>query len=361
MKMKTKHIIYLSMLALVTTFTSCKKDDPEPPVTTLIPASYSNGVFITNEGPYGSGSGTISFYSRSNGSVSNNIFDAVNLYPIGNVVQSMEIFNGKGYIVVNNGGKVEVVDATSFATKGVITGLTNPRYFLGINNDKGYISEWGAGGVAGAIQVVDLNTKTITSTITTGKGAEGMVKIGNFVYLTCNGGYDTDSIVTVINATTNAIVKTINVGTNPKGIQVDTNGDIWVLCCGQFDGTFTTLISTGKLVRIDATADTVDLSLPFSSTTSQPSNLVMNSAKNTLYYLYNGKVYSHGITATILNSTPTINRSFYGLGIDPVSDYFYGSDAGDFASNGKVLRYNATGIVVDSFTVGVIPGNFCFK
>lgn len=356
--MKTKHIISLSMLAVAFTFTSCEKDDPELPVTTLIPTSYTNGIFITNEGTYGAGSGTISFYSRSNGSVSNNIFDAVNLYPVGNVVQSMEIFNGKGYIVVNNAGKVEVVDATSFTSNGVITGLTNPRYFLGIDNSKGYVSEWGAGGVAGAIKVVDLNTKTVTSTIATGKGAEGMVKVGNTVYVACGGGYDNDSVVAVINASTNAVVKSINVGANPSNLKVDANGDIWVLCSGKSDLSYNYIANTGKLVRIDASADTVNLSLPF---VLKPSNMAINGAKNILYYATGGKVYAHSNTASVLSSTAVINRSFYSLGIDPTNDYFYGSDAGNFTSNGKVLRYNASGVVVDSFTVGVIPGNFCFQ
>lgn len=356
--MKTKHIVSLSMLALAFTITSCDKDDPEPPITTLIPVSYDNGVFITNEGTFGAGSGTISFYSRSSGSVSNNIFDAINLYPLGNVVQSMEIHNGKGYIVVNNGGKVEVVNATSFASAGVITGLTNPRYFLGIDNNKGYVSEWGVGGVAGAIKVIDLNTKTVTSTITTGKGAEGMVKTGNNVYVACGGGYDNDSVVTVINATTNAIVKSIHVGANPSALKVDANGDVWVLCSGKVDGSYNYIANTGKLARIDGNADTVNISLPF---VSRPSNMAINGAKTMLYYSTGGKVYAHSNTASVLSSTAVINRSFYSLGIDPSNDYFYGSDAGDYVSNGKVLRYNASGVVVDSFTVGVIPGNFCFK
>ncbi len=360
--MKTKQIIYLSTLALAITFTSCKKDKPDAPVsTTTSAATYDNGVFITNEGPFGSGTGTVSFYSRSSSTVVNDIFQSKNSYPLGNVVQSMSVFNGKGYIVVNNSGKIEVVDAGSFASGGVINGLTNPRYFLGITNDKGYVSEWGAGGVAGAIEVIDLNTKTITSSIATGKGAEGMVKSGNNVYIACSGGNDNDSVVTVINATTNAIVKTINVGTNPKSIQVDANGKVWVLCIGQWNGSYSALVKTGKLVRINTTADTVDLSLPFASTSSQPSNLVINSTKTSLYYSYNGKVYAHSSTASTLNSTAIINRNFYGFGIDPTNDYFYGTDAGDYVSKGKVLRYNTTGVVVDSFTVGVIPGNFCFK
>lgn len=208
---------------------------------------------------------------------------------------------------------------------------------------------------------MDLTTKTVTSTITTGKGAEGMVKVGNTVYVACSGGYDNDSVVTVIDATTNTVITNINVGANPKYIKVGANGKIWVLCSGQWDSNYTTLVKTGKLVCINAFTNAVDLSLPFASFYSQPSNLIINGAKTMLYYSYDGKVYSQPHSSSTLTATAIINRSFYGLGIDPTNDYFYASDAGNFSSDGKVIRYNAAGVVLDSFAVGIIPGNFCFK
>lgn len=361
--MNRKQFFYLSTFALAITFVSCKKDDPEPDsiVPGTITTSYDNGVFITNEGSFGSGSGTVSFYKRTTGAVSNDIFEAVNSYPLGNIVQSMEIYNSYAYIVVNNAGKVEVANGTSFESAGAITGFTYPRYFLGINSNKGYVTEWGSGGVAGAVKIVDLSTKTITGTIPTGKGAEGMLLAGTKVYVACGGGFDNDSVVTVINSTTNTAITTINVGANPKSIKIDASGKVWVLCSGKWDPTYTFLMSPGKLVRIDTATNAVDLSLPFASTTAQPSNLVINNAKTILYYSYNGGVFPHPSSASTLIGTAVINRSFYGLGIDPTTDYFYGSDAVDFSSNGKVIRYNASATLVDSFAVGVIPGNFFFK
>ncbi len=358
--MKKNKLIYASILAFSITISGCKKDDPETPAEVTPSVSYSNGVFITNEGPYGTGTGTISFYSRSSGSVSANLFGAHNTYPLGNVVQSMEVFNSQGYIVVNNAGKVEVVDATSFNSQGAINNLVNPRYFLGINNSKGYVSQWGS-GATGEVKVIDLATKAVTATINTGNGAEGMVKSGNNVYVACSGGYVTDSVVTVINTATDAVVTNITVGANPSSIKMDANGKIWVICGGEWNGTITALLKTGRLVRIDPTTNTVDFSLPFSSTTSSPSHLVINNTGTTLYYMYNGGVYSQSATSASLNATLVINRSFYGLGIDPTNNYFYGSDPGNFSSNGKVIRYNAAATVLDSFNVGLIPGNFCFQ
>jgi DNA-binding beta-propeller fold protein YncE len=273
----------------------------------------------------------------------------------------MEIYDGQAYIVVNNAGKVEVADALSFASNGLITGFTYPRYFLGINSSKGYISEWGAGGMAGAVKIIDLSTKTITGTITTGKGAEGMLLSDEKVYVACGGGFDNDSVVTVIDSDVDTIITNISVGANPKSIKKDANGKIWVLCSGQWDPTYTFLISPGKLVRIDASADTVDLSLTFSSAFSQPSNLVINNSKTDMCYLYNGGVYSHSYTAVSLSGSALISRSFYGLGIDPANGQIYGSDAVDFSSNGKVIRYSPAAVIMDSITVGVIPGGFYFK
>lgn len=360
--MKTNKLLLLTALAVGSIFTSCKKDDPEPdPTVPSAGTTYDNGVFVTNEGPFGSGTGTLSFISRNGGSAYNDIFAAKNSFPLGNIVQSMSIHNGKGYVVVNNAGKVEVMDASSLASSGTITGFTYPRYFLGIDNSKAYVSEWGAGGLAGAVKVIDLNTKTITATINTGKGAENMVKVGSKVFVACGGGYDNDSVVTVIDAISNTVDTTIIVGPNPSNLQVDANGNVWVLCKGKYNASWTALEQTGKLVRLNGASYSTELSLSFASTSSQPGNLVINSSLTTLYYVYSGTVYSHAIGAVALNSSASINRSFYGLGIDPVTDMFYGSDAVDFSSNGKVIRYTSSGAVVDSFTVGVIPGNFCFK
>ncbi|MBI2271492.1 MAG: hypothetical protein HYU69_14200 [Bacteroidetes bacterium] len=349
----------IGSIAFAVSISGCKKADP---VNTNSPSgAYGSGIFITCEGPYGSGTGTVSFYNRSTGAVSNDIFQTANSLPLGNVVQSMSVYNGKGYVAVNNAGKVEVVTADNFKSSGTITGVNQPRYFLGIDNSKGYVTEWGTTGLNGAVKVINLATNTVSSTINTGKGAEKMVKSGNSVYVTCKGGFDNDSVVTVINSTTDVVSTSIKVGPNPDGIQVDANGKIWVLCGGRWNTSFTALAETGALVRINPSNNTVEQTYTFSSTSSTPSNLSINGAKNKLYYTYQGNIYTQDISAPGLSSTAFIGRSFYGMGIDSANDYLYGADAGNFSSNGYVIRFNATGSKVDSFQVGVIPNGFFFK
>jgi DNA-binding beta-propeller fold protein YncE len=276
-------------------------------------------------------------------------------------VQSIEVHNSKAYIVVNNAGKIEVADGSTFAATGTITGFTYPRFFKGISSTKAYVSEWGAGGVSGNVKVVNLSSNTITATLPTGKGAEAILVTGGKAYVACGGGFDNDSVVTVIDANADTVMNSIVVGPNPKNLVKDANGDIWILCAGAWDPTFTFLQYPGRLVRINASTGAITLSLPFSSGYSQPSSLVSNSAGTTLYFNYDGGIYSHNVTSSTLSGSPIIPRAFYSLGLDPVSGHLFAGDAGNFSSNGKVLRYTTAGAVVDSFATGIIPGNFYFK
>lgn len=358
-KMKKMNQWLVLGMALTLVMQSCKKDDPQPTTITAAGA-YESGVFVACQGPFSTGSGTVSFYNRSTGAVSNDIFQSANTFPLGNIVQSVNIYNGKGYAVVNNAGKIEVVTANDFKSVGTITGLNSPRYFLGITSAKAYVSEWGT--TVGAVRVIDLSNNSISSTINVGNGAENMVMVNSNVFITNSGGFGNDSTVTVINSTTDAVVTTINVGPNPGSIKVDANGKIWVLCGGQWNSGFSTLEKTGKLVRINPSNYSIEQTFTFSSTSSMPSSLAINSAKNKLFYSYEGKVYEQDITAANLSTTGFIDRSFYGLGVDPSNDYLYAADAGNFSSNGKVIRYNSsTGSKVDSFAVGIIPGDFFFR
>src|SRR5690606_36133260 len=120
----------------------------------------------------------------------------------GNIVQSMNVLNTSGYIVVNNANKIEVVEAGTFKSVGTITGLNAPRYILQVNDQKAYITEWGNGS-EGNIRILNLTNNSIEGTINLNrKGAEKMLKHGDYVYVTCQGGYDKDSVVTVIDANT---------------------------------------------------------------------------------------------------------------------------------------------------------------
>jgi DNA-binding beta-propeller fold protein YncE len=356
--MNFKLLSSLTLASSIALFlTSCEKND-----TISLKGKFSKGVFVVNEGNFTHGNASISFFDRDSLKVTNDLFFLVNNRPLGDIAQSIAEFNGKYYIVVNNSGKVEIVSNSDFTSTGVINGLAQPRYFIGINNQKAYVSQWGT-GTDGSLAVIDLSTKSITRTIPTGAGAEKMIKIGNFVYVTNSGGFGSDSTVAVINSSADTLVTKIKVGYDPQAIVEDKNDKLWVLCGGKWKDDFSGLDKPGSLVRINPSNNSVELTLKFTSMIGgyDRKPLLINKAKDILFYTLDGRVYEQSIDNTTLNKSAKINRDFYNLGLDPKTDMFYGSDISNGTTNGWIFRYNSSYAKVDSFQVGIYPDETFFN
>ncbi|MEX0967362.1 MAG: DUF5074 domain-containing protein [Bacteroidia bacterium] len=353
--MKTILLYFLIFLALA----SCKeKDDMTPAVEQ---AEFPQGIFVVNEGLFQSGTGSITYFNTERGETWVNVFSEVNQRPLGNVVQSMAIHHNKAYIVVNNAGKAEVVNLEDFKSEGAIDGLVLPRVFLGISNDKGYISQWGAGGMNGSVQVVNLETMQVEKSVSAGSGTDYLMMHNNHVLALNGGGFGNDSTMTVIDPETDAVLQTIQLQPNPRSAVTDNDGKLWILCGGRYDFMDPDKDSPGHLLRLHPQTYVIELDLEFPSQKIHPDKLVMNKAGDEMYFLYGSGIYSHPVSGTNLDLQPLVNRTFYSLGYDRVSETITAADAGDFISKGWVIRYLETGSVLDSFKAGVIPVNFVFN
>jgi YVTN family beta-propeller protein len=351
-----KKFLRLSAIAAVVLLQSCD-DDPAP-----IVKPGQDGFFIVNEGTFGKSNTSLSYYDRSKDAVTNNVFDIK-----GDQTQSMTVFEGKGYIVVQNSSKIEVIDATSFSSVARITkGIQSPRYFIGVSSTKGYVSDWGLDGV-GKVKIIDLTTLKVTDSITTGSGTNRFLKVGNRVYVANAGGYGNDNTVVVIDATTDDIIKTIKVGDNPNSLQVDKNGNVWVGSSGatvytpDYSAIDEAKSTKGSLSKL-ATDDTEALRLTVDAFTySSLGQLSINGDGDQLYYNYNGAIYSMNISATELPKTAFINKSYYGFGIDPYNGDLIGGAAPNFSSAGSIDIYTSAGTLKKSYNVGIAPNGYAFK
>src|SRR5689334_7227456 len=117
-----KKFVVLAAVAAVFTFQSCS-DDSEPVVK-----RGEAGFFIVNEGAFQNSNTSISFYDRSTNTVANDVFALKNGHALGDQAQSMTVIDGKGYIVVQGSGKIEVIDANDYSSIATITkGIFSPR------------------------------------------------------------------------------------------------------------------------------------------------------------------------------------------------------------------------------------------
>lgn len=350
--------LFVFVLALMA-FEACEKD-PLPNVQ-----AGSAGYFVVNEGGFGNSNTSISFYDRSANTMTNDVFAKKNGRPLGDQAESITVYDGKAYVVVQHSAKIEVINADDFSSVNTIsTGIESPRYFLPITAHKAYVSDWGD-GFTGSVKVIDLDKMMVTNTIATGKGPNEMILKDGKVYVANSGGYDNDNTISVIDVSKDAVTSTITVGDNPNSLRFDKDGNLWVLGAGKFaynpDYSVDVANSTKSTIsKVVNGQETTRLSI---SEIAYPgaAHLNINKAGDQLFYLFNGAVYSLTNSASTAPIASLIgDKYYYGLAVDPFTDNIIACEAPDFSSPGKIYAYDNTTLVY-SFEVGIAPNGVGFK
>lgn len=367
-----KKVVFLIIIGMLF-LSSCMKDNSLRNFNRLHANKVGHDVFIVNQGNFGYGNSSLSYYNPVTKTVLNNIFYKTNALPLGDVANSMTIHNSLAYIVINNSGKIYIINKNTFQYVGKITGFTSPRNIRFINNYKAYVTDM----YSKSIQIVNPQTMKITGHINIDNhnpnfsqhNSEQIVLYQNLAFV---NSWSYDNKILVINTNTNQLIDSITVPKQPNTMVLDKNNKLWVLSDGGYSGSPYGQ-EMAALTQIDPKTKQVIKTYTFSNMADSPTGLCINPAKDTLYYLnpasYGGKVklpgvYAMSITASSLPKTPLINqnsKNFYALGDDPGNGTIYVSDAMDYTEDGKVFVYSPTGNVEDSLTVGIIPGSFCFK
>ena len=337
----------LFVLLLTVLVTGCRKDKPEPPDETPVEVG-QRGVYITNEGNFQWGNASVSYFDPATGAATEDLYQPANSEALGDVLQQMVLHEGRAYLVLNNSGKVVVVDPRTFTRLATITGCPSPRALLPVSTTKAYVSDLSAG----RLSVVDLVSNSITGSIPCGQWTEAMVRIGDEAFVTDQSR----PYVYVIDIATDQLVDSIAVARGGNSAVVDADGLLWV-ACGGGSGT------SPALHRIDPDSHTVQATFPFPSGSDRPWQLTVNGDATMLHFL-NEHVYRMSITATQLPTSAFVaanGRNFYALGVDPNDGMVYVADAIDYVQRGVVLRHAADGSFIGSFHAGRIPGGFVFR
>lgn len=111
MKFKPK-LLYILTTLLSLTLASCMEWDYGDVVEDF--NATGSGLFITNEGNFQYGNATLSYYDPATNQVQNEVFFRANGMKLGDVAQSMSIYDNKGWIVVNNSHVIFAIDLNTF-------------------------------------------------------------------------------------------------------------------------------------------------------------------------------------------------------------------------------------------------------
>ena len=340
------------LLSLVILGFSCSLLDPGPVDQEItLPFMKSNGVFVMNEGNYMAGNGSLSFYSSDSSKIYNNIFSGVNKRPLGDIPYSMAISGEMAYIVVNNSGKIEVINRSSLESAGTISGLISPRQMLVVSEDKAYVSSL----YSDYLTVIDLKSNSVSGKINLRRSSEAMLLLNHKVYIS---SWFSGNELIIVDARNDNVIDSIIVGHEPESMVFDRNDDLWVLCSGGYSGLY-----YPELVCINTSTDEIDRKIIFPSKQDMPSSLAISKSRDTMYFI-NKDIWQMAIGSFALPAKPFLEKSgrnYYRLGADIRTNDIFVTNALDFQQRGYLLRINPDGSLVDSVKADIIPGNLFFR
>lgn len=358
--MKLFKFLLIAIIGMVFLY-SCSNDDdgvlvidpdPDPEVMTL---PFENGFLVTNQGPATTGFGSVSFINAGLTTATNDIFQSVTNDNLGNTVRSMDFVGDLAYIVANGSNRITVVNRFTFEEVARIeTGLDNPRYFIEANG-KGYVSNWGDPLVPtdDYIAVIDLATNAVTGTIPVGEGPERMLFNRFSIYVLNTGGVNINNTVSVIDPDVDLVLSTIIVGQAPNSLQLDGDGNLWVLGGGNPASTGNETM--GTLSRINPENNQVTTTFIFGM---QDHPDYLNIIGDDLYYYLDGNVFKANTSNFSIPATAELS----GLNLFNMlllnSTTLIGCNAGNAVNNGTLEIYNLQDNTLTTIlNVGVIPGN----
>ena len=330
-----------------------KPDNSNDPAS---PAGKS-GLFIINSGTWNYGNATLSFYDPDEGTVEDEVFWRNNDSKLGDVAHSMTIHGNDGWIVVNNSKVIYCIGLDDFKLKGKVTGFTSPRYIYFVSDKKAYVTELYDNRIA----IVDPSSYSITGYVTvdgmdaaTGS-TEQILAYGDILLINC---WSYQKSVIKVDPSTDKVVARLETGIQPCSIALDANNKLWVLTDGGgWDGN-PIGYEAPTLSRVNPDTFETELTLSF-PLGSFPSRLQTDASGKNLYFL-NGGVCRMSVSATALPAEPIIPGYYYSMTVSPYDSDIYVGDPIDYVQNGKVYRYGQDAKEKDSFSVGIIPENYCW-
>lgn len=345
-----KSLIYL-LIALPLLFNACSSDDEivQPPVET------EKGVVILNEGLFGQNNSSITYYDLKTETTTQNAYAAANEgADLGDTANDMEIFEGKGYIVVNVSKKLEVVNISDFSAAGSIdfTNYGDPREVAIVSANQGFVTTYND-----IVVEFDPSNLSITDTLAVGSKPEGIVYHSGNIFV-ANSGWGMGSTVTAINVNGKSAAAQIEVGINPRTMLTDDNY-VYAVCSDNY------FAPTGRegVYKIDPATLTLVDSIIISGS---PGDAVIGNGK---MYVINGT----GVVSVDLNSFSIENEALipagdvnsfgfgiYSIGYDNENNLLYLGNPKDFTQNGNVGVFDLSGVEKNRIDAGINPGTILF-
>ncbi|RZK81932.1 MAG: hypothetical protein EOO92_03535 [Pedobacter sp.] len=358
----------LSKLAVISFFgitflSACKKDRTDKTIDPIPSATV--GVYVLTEGFFGAANNSsITYYDIASKTSTKNYFKQQNGIELGSNANDLKQYGSKMYCVVNGttpaakDSYVEVIDIATGkslkripfydATKGFM-----PR-FIQFHKNKAYVSSYD-----GNISRIDTTALTIESRLKVGEALEELAIVNNKLYVT-NSSHPVYTVsnnasVSVVDLNTFTKLTDIPTRVNPTRISATNNGDVFVLCKGDYAA-----IIPG-IARISSVTD--------KQTAINDANveiLKFTGAKGFVFGPYGDEYLkllnaTTGLPGDLFVTDATKILTPYGVTADTFTNNIFVADANAYGAEGKVIAFSATGKIQFEFATGPLPQSAVFK
>lgn len=338
--------ILSSVLALTLLFNiSCRTESDEP--IELPKGAYENGIFVLNEGNFGTPSASVTFLSNDLATIEQDVYKKNNGTDLGDVLQTLTYNGDNAYLVLNNSNKITVVNRYTFKKTGEITAQINQPRYISIANNFIYVTNDEYLGPK-SVTIYKLSDLSFVKKIAFTDTAERIVEAGGTIFVQ-NATYGFGNTLTRINPATNEVASVVTLPNGNINKTISNNSTVYTIAAGTTDSYIYQISAAGTITKTTTLTGI-----------SNATNLDIDGGK---YYFSSGnKVYSMDMSATVTPTTPIVTATggpYSALyGFNAINGKIYTSDANGFTADSKVTVYSTTGSVIKTFEAGRATNGF---
>ncbi len=336
--MKITKLLSAVFAATLLFTTSCREDDPidEPQPK----GAYENGIFLSNEGNFGTPTATVSFISNDL-SIENNIYSNNNAgAALGDVLQNIGVNGDNAYLILNNSNKIEIVNRYNFKKVATVSDqVSQPRY-IAFANSNYYVTN--SSGSSKFVNVYSSTTNAFVKKIPLTSGGERIVEASGKIFVQ-NASFGSGKKITIINPNSNTVENEVIVPNGNIQKTISTGGSAYTIASTSTDSYIYKFSPTGAI------SSTITL-----SGIANANNLEVDGSK--FFFSSGSKVYSMDISSTVAPTAPILTLSdnswsaLYGFNV--IDGKIYISNANGFTADSTVEIYSTSGALLKTVTAG---------
>lgn len=329
------------LLFLILCFSGCKGEkNPSPEKLSITKGQM---VLVCQEGNFRWGNAEVGVYNRQNEVWVEKAYYAANQKAIGDVCQSALLWQNLWWIVVNNSGKIVLLNPETLQEVGQIQGLTSPRYILPVGPEKAYLSDL----YANRLWILSGSPARVSGQIPIAHWTEEMLESNGMIYV-----YSPHSkFLFQINPETDQLIDSIAFPAKISGIAKAAEKGIWVAYGDAGQAGISLWNPTTNLLK---NWNTGSLPAPFSlASSTSGDSLFFISGKPRMLCSWDTLFPNQAIREDWVGN-------WYGLAYHAPRQELWLSDAKDYVQKSRIICFNLASAQQKEWVGGTNSSRFYF-